>query len=531
MSDITYFDAGCTLGRRMRMPEGQPETAEEILAAMDHFGIHDALVVDSLSHEASPMAGNERIIERTRHHPRLHPAWAGLMTHSRELPSPRELVAQMRELGVGALYLFYGQFDIRLDDWGIDDLLEVLEEARVPVILCPENTRQRGTDATDWTNVVRIGRKFPRLPVIVTESRVYKSQRAVYAALAACPSLMIDLSALWLHKRIEFICQEFGAERLVWGSRLPDRSPGVPIMQLNYSDISEEQLSLIASGNMRRLLAWNPNIGLVGDRAPLAEPIDALHRAARERLPLRDEEFHDCHGHIGWCSPHHVVEDRAPDLVREMDKFGVRTCCVFGLEGVFGDETYSNDEVAKVVEQHPDRFIGFTLLNPNHGERLMREEMERGHELGLTGIKLISAYHGYAAEGPLIDVACEFAHAHKLFILNHDWGSAQQIERLCKTYHDACFFTGHSSGGYAEVTKAVDNLFICTCPFLGWGQTESLVERYGADRILFGSDLTDLPIGWGLAPIFYARIPEADKRKILGENLKSLMQRYHVGPV
>lgn len=531
MSDkVTYFDACCYLGRHVHMPEGQPETSEEILAEMGHFGIHEALVIDVLSREANPMAGNERIIERTKDYPRLHPAWAGLMPQSRELPSPKELVEQMREFGVGALFLFYGQFDIRLDDWGIDSLLEVLEKEQVPVFLCPNNWRESGkTDATDWPNVVRICRKFPELPVVVTEHRIYKSQRAVYAALAACPNLKIDVSSLWLHKRVEFICREFGAERLVWGSQLPERNPSAPIMQINYSDISSDELSLIAGGNMRKLLSWNENINFVGDQAKLTEPIDSLHSAARERLPFSNEEFYDSHGHIGWGSPHHVVEDTAEDLVREMNKFGIRLCCVFSLEGVFGDETYGNDEVAKVLKQYPDRFIGFTLVNPNHGERLLREEMERGLKMGMQGIKLISAYHGYPTEGPLIDVACEFAHKHGQFILNHHWGSAEQIERLCKTYKNACFFTGHSNAAYGDVTKKVDNLFICSCPFLSFGQTERFVKVYGADRIVFGSDLTDLPIGWGLAPIIYARIPEADKRKILEENLKTLIKKYRIG--
>ena len=434
MDNISYFDACCYLGRYVNMPEGQPETAEEIINAMDHFGIHEALVIDALAREANPMAGNERIIQRTKNYPRLHPAWAGLMTHSRELPPPRDLVSQMEELGVGALFLFYGQFDIRLDDWGVDDLLEVLEESRVPVFLCPINRRAQAIDTTDWSNVVRICRKFPELPVVITEYRIYKSQRAAYAALDACPNLKFDISSWWLHRRIEFICREWGAERLVWGSQLPERNPGVPMMQLNYSDISPEQLSLISGGNMRKLLSWNKNIEFVNEQVKFPEPIDPLHRAVRERTLLRNEKFHDCHGHIGWCSPHHVVEDKAEDLVREMDKFGIRTCCVFSLEGVFGDETYGNDEVAAVVRKYPDRFIGFTLVNLNHGERLLRKEMERGLEMGMQGIKLINDYHGYPTEGPLVDVACEFVDKHGQFTLNHNWGSAKQIERLCKTF-------------------------------------------------------------------------------------------------
>ena len=97
MSDILYFDAFSVLGRAMHTAEDQPATVPELLAAMDHFGIHEALVVDSLSTSTNPMAGNRRVVESTRGQPRLHPAWAGLMTHSRELPGPKELVRQMRD--------------------------------------------------------------------------------------------------------------------------------------------------------------------------------------------------------------------------------------------------------------------------------------------------------------------------------------------------------------------------------------------------------------------------------------------------
>ena len=82
----------------------------------------------------------------------------------------------------------------------------------------------------------------------------------------------------------------------------------------------------------------------------------------------------------------------------------------------------------------------------------------------------------------------------------------------------------------AEVCRRVDNLYVCTCPFLSWESTERFVETYGADRLLFGSDLMDLPIGWGLGPILYAKVTEEDKRKILGGNLRRLMDQYDTHP-
>ena len=106
----------------------------------------------------------------------------------------------------------------------------------------------------------------------------------------------------------------------------------------------------------------------------------------------------------------------------------------------------------------------------------------------------------------------------------------RQIERLCTAYPNACFIAGHSAGNYHEVTRRVENLFVCTCPLLAWGQAEDYVARYGADRLLFGSDLSDLPIAWDMAQILYAKISEQAKRKIMGENLKRLMAQYSLPP-
>jgi predicted TIM-barrel fold metal-dependent hydrolase len=55
---------------------------------------------------------------------------------------------------------------------------------------------------------------------------------------------------------------------------------------------------------------------------------------------------------------------------------------------------------------------------------------------------------------------------------------------------------------------------------------ERVVAAIGADRFMFGSDLTDLPIAWGFGPILFAHITEEEKRLILGENLQKILQQY-----
>jgi len=61
---------------------------------------------------------------------------------------------------------------------------------------------------------------------------------------------------------------------------------------------------------------------------------------------------------------------------------------------------------------------------------------------------------------------------------------------------------------------------------LGPRSCEEVVGAIGADRLLFGSDLEDLPIAWGLGPILFSRLSPDEKRKILGGNLERILARY-----
>ena len=132
---------------------------------------------------APPFTGNARILETVERSPRLHAAWAALPPGSpdEQLDGP-QLLAAMRSNKVSALYLLPTQYRYTLSDWCLDALLEPLAAARVPVIVCFDEVGRGAprTDQTDWNAVVALCRRWPRLPVIVTEWRIRRSQRLIY---------------------------------------------------------------------------------------------------------------------------------------------------------------------------------------------------------------------------------------------------------------------------------------------------------------------------------------------------------------
>jgi predicted TIM-barrel fold metal-dependent hydrolase len=528
MDHWNVFDANCTVGRHLRLQEGGLHTADHLLEEMDHYGIAEALVLDSLSRENHPAEGNARVLQQTAGNPRLHPVWSALPTGAPdEQPSGEEVVRQMRANRVAALTLLPRQYRFELSDWCIDELLAPLAAARVPVFI---NYTEIGPgaggwqDGTDWNAVVALCRRHPTLPVIVSEHRIRRSQRLVYRALEACPNLHLELSAYWLHRGIEYISERWGSGRLLFGSNWPTLGPHMTLATLTTAEIGDEAKRDIAGDTLRRLVGWCETVHPAYEPPP---PADEFVRFARSGARPAEMTFLDCHGHRGQYACHyHLPNTSLAGIVADMERLGVRTTCIFSFSGVFSDEQPGNDEVAEAVRQYPDRFVGFTLLNPHRGRDAMLAELRRGAEMGLRGIKLIPYYQGYPDEGPLIDVACQWAHERRQIILNHYWGSAEQVERLVSTYPDACFITGHTTTAYAEVMRRHPNLFVCSCPLAGPRACEDMVRTIGAERLLFGSDLEDLPIAWGLGPILFARLGQEDKRKILGGNLHCILSRY-----
>lgn len=248
---------------------------------------------------------------------------------------------------------------------------------------------------------------------------------------------------------------------------------------------------------------------------------------AAEGRKLDVEFVLDAHTHIGGTSKwYHLPDASTEGMVVEMDRIGVDQAITFSFAGATSDFVYGNDTVAAEVRKYPERFVGFATVNP-HYHADMKQELERCKANGLRGIKLIADYQRYPREGPGLFPAYEFAHEHSWIMLNHNWGTPDFLDRLAETFSDACFIIGHYFGPmYADVVSRRENVFQCTCAALNFADVETMVDTMPVEKIVFGSDFTDLPIMFSMGPILYAHISDDDKRKILGLNGKAMLERW-----
>jgi len=255
MEELGFFDAHCYVGRYKTFRPGSFYTTGDLAEQMEHFGIAEALVTHAMSRELHPIDGNAAVLEETKGRDNLHPSWSVVPPRSGELPGPAALAGQMISTGVRAAKLFCGSYTFPISEWCVGELLDEMEAHRVPTFLDPDIELDTwAEDQFDWDAVDAVCRHHPQLPVILSEARFRSSNRLLYQLLEKHANLHIELSGLWAHHAIEFITREFGAHRLLFGTRMPVRDPACAIGQVAYADISEGDKKLIAGDNLRALL-------------------------------------------------------------------------------------------------------------------------------------------------------------------------------------------------------------------------------------------------------------------------------------
>ena len=236
---IPFFDCNCMLGRRgSPRPENNLSDAQ-ILEELERAGIEGALVTHAYGKEYSPQAGNERLVEICREHRHLVPCFAVLPDGCGDFPGGDALLQYLRQGGAGAVTLYPRTHSYDLGETWCGDLWAALEGAGVPVLL--------DSDQASFPEMDGILRHHPRLQVIALRTG-YRINRLAY------PGLRIETSFYEAHRGIEEVARRFGADRLIFGTGLPQWDAGGAIAGVVYADLPEADRRRIAGEALRDLL-------------------------------------------------------------------------------------------------------------------------------------------------------------------------------------------------------------------------------------------------------------------------------------
>ena len=228
-----------------------------------------------------------------------------------------------------------------------------------------------------------------------------------------------------------------------------------------------------------------------------------------------------------------------------------------------------NDETAKLISRHPDRFSAMISVPPDGGEEMVRE-IERARDLGLCAINMTTTHRGRYPDHPDFRLMFETAASLKLPVYVHpSWRTPLpnmerwDLERAIGKPTDLnigianMMFSGTFAdlpelqmlfahlGGSLSVTlrrmfygqpgwlKVPDydyptllkRLFVDTAPGFWWSpiDIECAAKIIGADQLLLGSDYpwSNDPAGalkLAVANVRGTDLEDSDKEKIFSKN-------------
>jgi len=239
----------------------------------------------------------------------------------------------------------------------------------------------------------------------------------------------------------------------------------------------------------------------------------------------------DCHAHYGHYETVRIGYTDAAGMVRVMDRVGVERACISSFMSIGPDYVTGNKMVAEVIAKHPDRFIGYAVINPNQPGKISSELERCFDEYGMRAIKLHPALHRYPIAGPAYRKVFEFAAFRRVPILSHEWGDSNLLDRLAREYRTISFLIAHtgfwdgrSEFPFAGVVNQNENVFVdLAYTNIYYGALEELVKLLGATKILFGSDFPLHDLAYQLGRVSFAKLDDEDKRLILGANMLRIL--------
>ncbi len=260
----------------------------------------------------------------------------------------------------------------------------------------------------------------------------------------------------------------------------------------------------------------------------------ALVDCVAEGAALDDAFVCDAHCHMGPHFNFAIPEDGSPEaMVRSMDRLGINASIVSPHIAISCDYREGNRQAWEAAESFPGRIVPFVTINPNYPISEIEAEIERWDERGIVAFKFHASLHGTDTTNEGYTPAYEYADHYGIPILSHSWsgpgGPPAVLEHLTERYPSIRFVNAHSSSGWERIdtscalAERFERVWLdLTGSRLVYGGLERMVERVGAERILWGSDSPFIDPRPGLGRVLHADLPDEDKHNILGENARRL---------
>ena len=229
---IELIDANLRLGRGPNEREGAVRSLEETLRIMDNFRVSKAVAYHAVSQFSDAMLGNDLLVKEAVPTDRFYLQWVVAPTFWDQYPKPREWLDLMKKNGVTSVRLLPAQYLYSMKRYAMGGMMDLLAQAKIPAFIPFDQF-------SCWDDLYDLLTCYPENRFVLT-SPGYRSLRGLIPIMDNCKNLQVETSDFLIHDGIRDFCRFTGADRLLFGSGLPEASLAASASQLLMSDISEK---------------------------------------------------------------------------------------------------------------------------------------------------------------------------------------------------------------------------------------------------------------------------------------------------
>lgn len=238
----------------------------------------------------------------------------------------------------------------------------------------------------------------------------------------------------------------------------------------------------------------------------------------------------DSHTHLGACRVF-GANQTAEELLGAMDAADIDLSVVQPFPGAPNPRA-AHDAIAELASAHPGRIVGMASIDPHQDHDAYREELQRCvRDLGFRAVKVHTIGHSVKPGSADADLIFSAAAELGIAVMIHTGPGVPFAEPAAwiptaQRYPDTPVILGHAgaslyTGPAIVAARVCDNVVLET----SWCNPQDLraaVAALGAERILFGSDLT-FNVQVELVKYDAANLTDEQRALVMAENARRVL--------
>jgi predicted TIM-barrel fold metal-dependent hydrolase len=222
-------------------------------------------------------------------------------------------------------------------------------------------------------------------------------------------------------------------------------------------------------------------------------------------------------------------------ILRKMDHSKIDRAIIASNECMYYDFREGNNETARVVKEHPDRFIGFFGLHPARYIGVVEEVDRAVQDLGLVGFRVffteVSFGRGWSSglRSLVLHKVMQRVNELSLPVFLEAGFAFAEVKDFAERYPKVRVIA--SGAGYANMAEAivaaqlVDNLYLEISALDSGGGVGFLVHEIGSGKLVFGTNMPFTVPSTARLNVDHSGISPEDKENIYHKNVERILSR------